>query len=293
MNYVALEDITNTGVTLRWPAGEPATKVVITPGDITRTLLGSEIQNGVVVIDGLDGETEYTAKLIYNDKTRGTVVFTTYIDISNAIVVRPTDDLVSLLEAATANQRFAIMPGEYNVASSINIPATVEVIGALPYDRPVINGAVLRLNAGAGLRLKDLILDGTTSDGNQTVIYNQVKDLHPQARAFQGVGEGQDRVARVVDAVDVIKIADAGLVHIMKEAQENGPGHIRAAFARQHIAYHGRAEGVFGHVFGSRTQELVSGAWGLTQHAKLKNKIGQTLPGLIRHGLSFRFGIQH
>jgi hypothetical protein len=171
---VALEDITNTGVTLRWPAGEPATKVVITPGDITRTLLGSEIQNGVVVIDGLDGETEYTAKLIYNDKTRGTAVFTTYIDISNAIVVRPTDDIVSLLEAATANQRFAVMPGEYNVASSILIPATVEIIGALPYDRPVINGAVIRLNAGAGLRLKDLILDGTTSDGNQTVVYNEV-----------------------------------------------------------------------------------------------------------------------
>jgi hypothetical protein len=174
---VALEDITNTGVTLRWPAGEEATEIFITPGDITHTLSTSEIENGVALIDGLNGETEYTAKLMNNGKTRGTAIFTTYIDISNATVVNPGDNLLSLLEGATANQRFAIMPGTYDVAFSIMISSTIEVIGALPYDKPVINGAVLRLNAGAGLRLKDLILDGSTSDGNQTVVYNEVIGL--------------------------------------------------------------------------------------------------------------------
>jgi hypothetical protein len=51
------EEITATGVTIRWPAGETATTITFTPGDITHTVTAGEIAAGVAVITGLASET--------------------------------------------------------------------------------------------------------------------------------------------------------------------------------------------------------------------------------------------
>lgn len=169
---VALTDITNTGVTLRWPAGSVATSIVLTPGSITHTLTANEITAGVAVIDGLAGETEYTAKLMNGTKVRGTATFTTYMDISTAIVIEPGDDFKALVEAGTAGQKFAVLPGTYDVNGTVSVSANIVIVGALPYSIPVINGAEFRLTGGAGLQLKDLVIDGTTYGLNQCIIYN-------------------------------------------------------------------------------------------------------------------------
>ncbi|MBW6497177.1 MAG: fibronectin type III domain-containing protein [Bacteroidales bacterium] len=169
------EEITASGVTLRWPAGEFATHITLMPGDINRPVTADEVAEGVAVITGLQSETEYTAKLMNEDKTRGTMVFTTLIDIGDAILVNPGDDLKAIVEAAQPGDAFALMPGEYVIEGNIEIYTNLSIIGARPYDKPEVLGAVFRMKDGSALRLKDLILDGATSpDGNQLVIYDEV-----------------------------------------------------------------------------------------------------------------------
>lgn len=166
------EEITAFTVVLRWPAGEFATSIVLSPGDITHVVTSDEIDAGVATLTGLTSETAYTAKLMNGIKTRGTLQFKTAIDVGDAILVTNADDLKALVEAANEGDVFALLPGEYAVANSIYINKSIGIIGVRPYDKPVIKGAILRVKAGSGLRLKDVLLDGTTSDGNQMIVYD-------------------------------------------------------------------------------------------------------------------------
>lgn len=175
MQKVVLQDIAATTAKLKWVPNEVATTIVLNPGNIVHTVTAAEIAAGEATVTGLSGLTKYTATLMYGEKVRGSQSFETNIDLTDpaVTVVEPGSDLIALFEAATAGQRFALKPGTYEVAFSINITVTIDIVGAYAYDKPVINGAVLRLNAAAGLWMKNLILDGVTSDGNQTVVYNQ------------------------------------------------------------------------------------------------------------------------
>ncbi len=169
------EEITPFTVTLRWPAGAVATSIVMTPGDLVHELTTDEIAAGVAEVTGLTSETEYSARLLNGTKTRGLLMFTTLIDIGDAILVTTEDDLVSLIAAADDGDAFALMPGEYVIDGNITITKSVGIIGVRPYDKPQLTGAVLRMNGGGGLKLKDLVLDGATApDGNQAIIYDEV-----------------------------------------------------------------------------------------------------------------------
>lgn len=169
------EEITSDGVTLRWPAGEAVTHILLVPGDIQRDLTAEEIAQGVVEITGLESETLYTAYLKDGERTRGTRVFTTLIDTGGAIVVGPDEDLKVIIEAAEEGDVFALMPGDYIYPGNIYINTTIEVVAAEPLNMPVLHGVTFRMVAGSGLRLKDLILDGGTApDGNQTIVYDEV-----------------------------------------------------------------------------------------------------------------------
>jgi hypothetical protein len=171
------EEITSTGVTLRWPAGEMATTIVLEPGNIVRPVSTDEVAAGVAEITDLLSETEYTAQLLNEEKVRGTISFTTLVDLSHVIVVNPEDDLKAVIEAGEEGNVFALMPGSYIFPGNIYVDHTIEVVGAVPVDRPILYGVNFRMRNGAGLRLKDLILDGATApDGNQTVVYDEVLD---------------------------------------------------------------------------------------------------------------------
>jgi hypothetical protein len=169
------EDITPFTAIIRWPAGEAATTIVLMPGNIIHQVSASEIAAGAAEVTGLTSETQYSASLMNGENTRGTVVFTTLIDTSGIIILTTEDDLRVRIEEATEGDVFALMPGEYTIAGNININTSVEIVGLRPHEKPVLNGAVLRMKAGVGLRLKDLVFDGATApDGNQTIIYDDV-----------------------------------------------------------------------------------------------------------------------
>src|SRR5690606_11419254 len=103
---------------------------------------------------------------------RGTITFTTPIDLGGAIQVTPDDDLTNILQNASDGDVFALMPGTY-VVQDIFISKSISIKGAKPAEKPVLKGVVLRISNGAGLQLKDLIIDGTGAlDGNQFLVYN-------------------------------------------------------------------------------------------------------------------------
>lgn len=169
--------LTFNSVALNWPAGQTATAITLTPGNITRPVTAAEIAAGEAIVTGLTGETTYTAKLMNGTKTRGTVSFTTPLDLGGATAVNPGANLVTLFANATEGQVFALFPGTYDVNADVVISKSISIKGAKPSDKPIIKGMVVRLKANAGLTLKDLNIDGTGAlNGNQLVIYDEALD---------------------------------------------------------------------------------------------------------------------
>jgi hypothetical protein len=169
--------LTANTVVLNWTPGEVATTITLAPGNITRTVTAAEIAAGEATITGLTGETTYTARLLNATKVRGTITFTTLLDLGGAIAVYPTDNLASLMANAKAGDVFALFPGTYNINADVTVAASISLKGAKPTDKPIIKGMIVRLKGNAGLGLKDLEIDGTGAvGGNQTIIYDEASD---------------------------------------------------------------------------------------------------------------------
>lgn len=133
------EEISASGVTLRWPAGETATTIVFTPGNITHQVTSAEIAAGVAVITGLNSETFYTAKLMNGNSTRGTITFTTLIDLGGATPVHPEDDLSAVIAAAEPGDVLVLFPGDFTVVQGdITINKSITIKGLYPHNMPVI-----------------------------------------------------------------------------------------------------------------------------------------------------------
>jgi hypothetical protein len=168
--------LTANSVVLNWPAGEGATTITLSPGNITHTITAEEVAAGEVTIAGLTGETLYTAKLLNGTTVRGTTTFTTLLDLGGAISVSPTDDLGTVISNAKDGDVFALLPGTYNIDADLTVTKSISLKGAKPADRPVIVGATFRIKNNAGLALKDLILDGTRTVASQMIIYDEASD---------------------------------------------------------------------------------------------------------------------
>jgi hypothetical protein len=133
------DDITANSVIIRWPAGEAATHITLTPGDINQNLTESELAEGAVSITGLQGETSYTAKLMNGTSTRGTISFTTLIDIGGAIPVHPEDDLSVVVANAQSGDVLVLYPGDYTVyKGDIPISKSITIQGLYPHNKPTI-----------------------------------------------------------------------------------------------------------------------------------------------------------
>ncbi len=165
-------DVAATSVTLRWIPGRTLTTITLEPGPITHTVTAAEIAAGNATIEGLTGETTYTATLRNGAKIRGIMNFMTLVDIGNAIPVYPEDDFLSMLAAANDGDAFALFPGTYGSANKFTVNKNIEIKGVYPFNKPVLNGYI-SLEDGAALLLKDVTLDGTgLADGNQSVVFN-------------------------------------------------------------------------------------------------------------------------
>ncbi len=153
------EELLATEVTLRWPEGQEVTEIVLTPGDIKHTITAAEKTAGVATVTGLTGKTDYTAKLMNGVKTRGTLTFTTKIDLGDATGVYPEDDLVAILDAAEDGDEFVLFPGTYNLGT-YEVKKSVKISGYESKDQQIIYGQITCGSAVDVLELRSLTFRG-------------------------------------------------------------------------------------------------------------------------------------
>lgn len=165
LQSIAEDDLKATSVTLRWPAGQSATEIILTPGDITHTVTADEISAGAATISGLSSETEYTAKLMNGTKTRGTIKFTTLIDFGGATPVNEGDDLKALLDNAEDGASFILVSGEFNIENYV-LTKSVKIAGLKPSAKPTINGRFTVASNVTSLTLSNIIFDGKKTSDN-------------------------------------------------------------------------------------------------------------------------------
>lgn len=164
-------DVTSNTITVRWPAGSTATKIVVTPGDKEFDVTADAIKAGEFTVTGLEPETEYTIKLMNGTKTRGTIKAKTAIDLGGAILVKPGDDLKAKLDAAVDGDVFAFMPGTYSILNAEEQVTTYEITKKISfksvrsYDRAVIKAGFI-LSQGSEFSVTQIVLDGDKTVGN-------------------------------------------------------------------------------------------------------------------------------
>ncbi len=164
-------DVTESTITVRWPAGATATAIVVTPGDKEFPVTPDAIAAGEFTVTGLDAETEYTIKLMNGTKTRGTVKAKTAIDLGGAIHVKAGADLKALLDAAVDGDVFAFDPGTYSILDEEEKPTTYEITKKISfksvrsYDRAIIKAGFI-LATGAEFSMNQIVLDGDKTVGN-------------------------------------------------------------------------------------------------------------------------------
>lgn len=170
---VADEDIKGKEVTLRWPAGEEAATITLTPGDIEYNITSADIAAGAATITGLTPETDYTAVMKRsNGLTRGTIKFTTSIDLAdNDILVKTGSSIVDAVADAPEGYRLIVEPGIYNIPAeeaefggSLKITKKIAIKGLRQNDLPVFKG---RVEISAELDIDQVAFDGTGTDGGQ------------------------------------------------------------------------------------------------------------------------------
>lgn len=166
------DDIKGKQVTLRWPAGESADVITLSPGNITYNVTSADVAAGAATITGLTPETAYTATMTRNGKTRGKISFTTGVDLAETdILVKAGDDLKAAINDAPEGYRLVIEPGVYGIASSdaevggsVKIDKKLSIKGLRQNDHPVIKG---RFQIEAEVDLDQVTLDGAETDGGQ------------------------------------------------------------------------------------------------------------------------------
>ncbi|MFC0776598.1 DUF5123 domain-containing protein [Flavobacterium sp. HJSW_4] len=155
------EEIQGTSVTLRWTPNSNVTHISLQPGDVTHTITAEEKTAGVAIVTGLTPETDYAVTLKNGTKTRGTLSFTSGVDLTNGIIVNPGDDLNAKIALATAGSRLLLMPGIYQTTGEVILNKSLIIRGVRPEDKPKLN-VKFTVNSGlVNLSLVDLELYGT------------------------------------------------------------------------------------------------------------------------------------
>lgn len=177
---VQSEDINGNSVTLRWPAGEAADQITITPvgaedAEVTITLTPDDVANGYVTVSGLEYETDYTAVMTLGDKTRGTITFKTGIDLSKAQPLNAdlTEKEIEAFFANAANGSvISLVPGASGTNTfptlEISLTKSCKIIGLS--DQPVTCGFSFKVEGASDVTLQDLTFDGGT-DSKTLVSY--------------------------------------------------------------------------------------------------------------------------
>lgn len=176
LESVAAADIGGTYVTLRWPAGEEAQNIVLTPttdvsaNTVDYTITTEDIANGYAYIEGLSPETEYTAVMYRaSGSIRGQRTFTTTIDTGSMTVIRggTSEELIAAIEADNGEGIFLLEATTYDL-SSYELDKSITIAGN-PATPATLCVSFKIASSVESLSLSNLILNGSaggTAQGN-------------------------------------------------------------------------------------------------------------------------------
>lgn len=157
-------DVRATEATLRWEAGLNVTHFILQPGDIRHDITAQEKTDGVAVVTGLTGETDYAAALYNNAKIRGTATFTTEVDPSTGTVIGPTDDLLAMISNAASGAVLLLEGGDYTAQTgSVTLDKSITIRGLLSCDKPLLSNSFQLVDGATDVSLINLDLNGATT----------------------------------------------------------------------------------------------------------------------------------
>jgi hypothetical protein len=191
-------DVEAKQVTLRWVPGVNVTQISIQPGDIVHAITAQEKADGVATVTGLTGETDYSAKLLNNTKIRGTVSFTTGIDVGDNTLVLPTNDLFQMIADAAPGDILLLEQGDYTAQKgTIVLDKSITIQGLRVDFKPKLNVNFEIVNGAIDVNLIDLDLQGDgegsssltdviryTGAGNYNSLLVSGCVIHDYARSF-------------------------------------------------------------------------------------------------------------
>lgn len=189
-------DILATEATLRWVPNSTVTQIVLSPGDIVRDISAQEIADGIAVITGLTGETDYTAQLLNNTNIRGVQMFTTGIDIGDGILVTPADDIFQMVADASPDDVLVLEQGDYTAQiGTIVIDKPLTIRGLLSFDKPLLKVSFSIIDGATDVSLIDLDLTGDiateltdvvrySAAGNYNSLFVSGCNIHDYNRSF-------------------------------------------------------------------------------------------------------------
>ena len=158
-------DIDALQATVRWSPGAEVTHLLINPGDINHPFTDDEIAAGIATINGLSGETEYTATLYKDTKKRGTITFETLIDVGDATRIYPTDNLMDAITAAADGEVLVLYPGDYTEYSgTVVLNKSISIKGLYPYNKPQVHLQFVLEDGVQHVEIRDLEMNGNYMD---------------------------------------------------------------------------------------------------------------------------------
>lgn len=194
-------DLQAKQVTLKWPAGESADVITVTPvsnpeaATVTYTIKEADITVGAATVAGLTPETDYKAVMTKGTKTRGITTFTTLVDLDGATPIYASADLTAdaikaVFDAAEDGAKICLLPSEdgtMNAFPSTSIALDKEVVITALSNKPVIADFSFSIEGAGNVVLSNITFNA--SDAKAFMEYKSAKansDMTIQNCVFTG-----------------------------------------------------------------------------------------------------------
>ncbi len=163
--------------TLRWTVTPGITKIVLTPATgaaIEATVSTAEAADGAKVIKGLAANMTYNADIFAGTKSKGYLSFKTLTLPNFTVIVKPADNLITVLDTCSNNAFIGLEPGTYDIKDAGGAYAnlvirqktvTLQSISGDPLDTKVNFKEVTLKGDGAGIKLNGIEFDGQAGAG--------------------------------------------------------------------------------------------------------------------------------
>lgn len=188
------DDVGPTYVTLSWDPRKTVTHIIIMPvtggGSLRYELDEADKVAGEKFCDGLSGETTYVAEIYNGEAKRGSITFKTLIDVGDATLIKPGDDLISIINEVGSGT-FVLEGGEYKLSSgSLELSGSTTIKALNAADKPIVYGTEIFIDGNGSYIIEDVDFNGYTIDEATGEISTETLAQYA-TRVKSNTGEGE------------------------------------------------------------------------------------------------------